>query len=252
MKSIWEWLKKPKVWWFVNVLVMFAAELTGVILFLKFVGTGTWYSIFAYLLYALSAITLVYVIYCIVYFAPKIKASISDALQRREFTRKLVEQYGFRTIVFSIISVVINLAFVVYNGAMGIYYKSFWFGALGFYYLFLVTVRGGVVLSHHKNLKAVNDKSEPTEPRGVKTYIVCGVLLVLFPLVLSAIIWVMYATETVFVHSGHMIYLFAAYAFYKIIMSAYNYVKAQKEDELAVRAIRNVNLADALVSLFAL
>lgn len=51
---------------------------------------------------------------------------------------------------------------------------------------------------------------------------------------------------------GWTVFAYAAYAFYKITMSIISFVKAHKQTDLTVRAIRNINLVDALVSILAL
>jgi divalent metal cation (Fe/Co/Zn/Cd) transporter len=55
-----------------------------------------------------------------------------------------------------------------------------------------------------------------------------------------------------FTYMGWTIFAYAAYAFYKITMSIVTLIKAHKQDDLTVRAIRNINLVDALVSILAL
>ena len=49
-----------------------------------------------------------------------------------------------------------------------------------------------------------------------------------------------------------MVIAFAAYAFYKITMAILGVIKSQKQADLTLRAVRNVSLADALVSIFSL
>ena len=48
------------------------------------------------------------------------------------------------------------------------------------------------------------------------------------------------------------IFAYAAYAFYKITMSIVSFIRAHRQTDLTVRAIRNINLVDALVSILAL
>ena len=55
-----------------------------------------------------------------------------------------------------------------------------------------------------------------------------------------------------FEYAGLMIYASAAYAFYKIIMALYNLVKARKQSDFKIRAVRNINFAYAAVSVLAL
>ncbi len=55
-----------------------------------------------------------------------------------------------------------------------------------------------------------------------------------------------------FTYMGWTIFAYAAYAFYKITMSIISFIKAHKQEDLTIRAIRNINLVDALVSILAL
>ena len=49
-----------------------------------------------------------------------------------------------------------------------------------------------------------------------------------------------------------MIYAVAAYAFYKIIAGVVNFVRARRQPDIVVEAVRNIHLADACVSILAL
>ena len=48
------------------------------------------------------------------------------------------------------------------------------------------------------------------------------------------------------------VYLFGGYAAYRVIASVVNFVRATTKDDLAVRAVKYINLAAALVSVFTL
>ena len=55
-----------------------------------------------------------------------------------------------------------------------------------------------------------------------------------------------------FTYMGWTIFAYAAYAFYKITMSIISFIRAHRQEDLTVRAIGNINLVDALVSILAL
>ena len=55
-----------------------------------------------------------------------------------------------------------------------------------------------------------------------------------------------------FVRWGWTVFAFAAYAFYKITMAIYNVIKTRKMDDMTLRALRCIGLADAMVSILAL
>ena len=62
----------------------------------------------------------------------------------------------------------------------------------------------------------------------------------------------MISEDKTFEHAGLMIYASATYTFYKITVAIINIVKAKKQTDMTVQAIRNINMADALVSMLAL
>lgn len=247
MKKLLQWLKRPHGWALIPLYIFTAGCIAAAIVFTVLADESL--SVLAYVFYALAAITLAYTVYTLVVFIPVMKSKTVEWLNKREFTAKLYGQYGFRTIVFAVFSFVISIANATVNGVMGIMYLSLWYGALGVYYLLLALMRGGVLI-HHRKKRGYDENSENL--RGTVTYTACGGVLILLPLALSFAILEMVVSDRAFVRSGMMIYVAALYTFYKIIISVINFFKARKGDEITVRAIRNVNLADALVSVLAL
>lgn len=86
----------------------------------------------------------------------------------------------------------------------------------------------------------------------IRVYRTGGILLIVLTLALSAAVVQMVYANRAFEYAGLMIYASAAYAFYKIIMALYNLVKARKQSDFKIRAVRNINFADAAVSVLAL
>ena len=77
-------------------------------------------------------------------------------------------------------------------------------------------------------------------------------MLTVIPFFLSFAILQMVTEGRAFVHMGWTSIAFAAYAFYKIVMAIYNVMKARKQEDFTVLALRNIGLADAFVSILAL
>ena len=69
---------------------------------------------------------------------------------------------------------------------------------------------------------------------------------------LSVAIAQMIFADAHFSYLGWTVFAFAAYAFFKITVAIITLFKAHRQDDLTVRAIRNINLIDALVSILAL
>lgn len=246
MKKLLNFFKQPPVWfvfvWLAITLCAIAAALLCMFLL---------DSIINYVVYALSAISLGYLVYAIIITAPKIKRGIVSKLNQRNFTNKLINQFGFRTVVFAIVSFTLSAAYVAFNGVLGIINRSVWYGSLAAYYLILAVMRGIVIVFYRGKNKLVL-KGKDFKAEAFKIYRLCGIGLIVLPIALSFAILNMVLGKNSFEHYGYTIYVAALYAFYKIIMAIYNAVKAKKSEDATVSALRNINLADALVSILAL
>ena len=110
----------------------------------------------SYIVYVLAAISFGYSVYLIVRFAGTIRKSTIEKLKKREITRRFVENYGFRTIVFSVVSFTINVGYAVFYGIFGIVVHSVWYGALAGYYIFLSVARAGVLAGGYRASKRAN------------------------------------------------------------------------------------------------
>ena len=108
-------------------------------------------------------------------------------------------------------------------------------------------MRSGLLL-YHRGIK----NFEGEELKRAKRYTQCGVLLFILNAALSSAIAQMIFDDRAFEYKDWLIYAFAAYAFYKIIMSVRNVIKAQRQDDLTIQAIRQINLVDSAVSILAL
>lgn len=242
-------LKSPHGWVLAVVYILTATFIIGActILLVDYIGTPL--EILAYTLFALAALFLGYSIYTFVLFFPKWKRGVITALHNRKFTRELIQNYGFRTVVTAICSFAFNILYGLFYGVLGILERSIWFGALAAYYIILSFIKGGVLLYHKNKRKKSYENPEYTR---MKTYRNSGILLVVINAALSAAIAQMIFNDETFRYDGLLIYASAAYAFYKITMAIYNLFRAKKEDDITIQAIRNINLTNAAVSILAL
>ena len=227
--------------WYVLTLLCVGGALALVVM----MPSGVW-AIVSYVLYALAAVTFGYTVYTLVVFAPRVKRAITRCIKRTRFGRRLLEYYGFRTVVFAVVSFVFNGLYALFNGLVAILSRSIWYGALAAYYIVLTLMRGGIISYHGK---PISERSPKVELRKYRT---CGVLLTTLPLCLSFAILQMVVEGSAFVRWGWTVFAFAAYAFYKITMAIYNVIKTRKMDDMTLRALRSIGLADAMVSILAL
>ena len=252
LKEFFEKVKRPPVWAQIVSYILTLFSIAGALLILLVDYEGGFLSVIAYTLFGVSALLLSYSVYLSVLLFPKVKRKLVAWACKYEFTYRLLKNFGFRTVIFTIVSLLMSIAFGLFNGVMGIVYLSIWYGALSAYYICLVCMRGGILMYHKRKIGRRKNQAENEALRQAKTYRNCGVLLLILNVTLSSAIAQMIFDDQAFDYAGWTIYAYAAYAFYKITMSIINLFKARKQDDLTVQAIRNINLADAAVSLLAL
>ncbi len=253
MKKLLEFLKKPPLWFLIVLAFIGIGATVGGTLFLTQESLSA-YVVVGYAFLGVMCVSVGYCIYGFIKMFPDWNERVLKRAENKPFWNKLFTEYGFRTILFSIGSFAINLAFAVYNGSVAIVISSVWFGALAAYYVLLIVLRGIILVYHVFRRKAVKagQTEDTTERKDTRIYSVCGVVLLLLPIALSFAILQMVRANDSFVHTGITIYAYAIYAFYKIIVSIYNFVKTRRSSEMTVRAAKNINLADAFVSILAL
>ena len=233
MKRVLSFFKTPPVWFIIISYPLTIALCTVAIVAVCLGFTSEW----TYIAYAFAGITLAYSVYTIVRFAPKMKRATMDFLRSHAFTKRLLDEYGFRSIVFAMLSLFINIAYTIFNAVISIITSSLWFGAISMYHAILILMRGDTLLSRNK------------KPRT--SYIRCAILLILLSLFLSLAVWQMISKNLAFVRLGWTIYAYAAFAFYKITLSIINLIKSRNE-ALTIKAIKYIGFSDALVSILTL
>lgn len=245
-----EFLKKflrPKGALLVLTYVLTVVFITAAILMLFVEYEGTLLEILAYTSFGLAAVSLAYSVYTIVIYAPGLKDRVYNLLMSNRLSRTVMENWGFRTILTSTFALAMSIFNSVLNAYLGISERSIWFGALAAYYIFLALMRSGLLIYHRTK--------KDYESEGItraKRYMLCGILLLILNAALSSAIAQMIFDDRGFSYKDWLIFAFAAYAFYKIIMAVRNAIKARRQDDLTIQAIREINLVDAAVSILAL
>lgn len=250
-RSLWNKLLNPPAWvkWLTFVITILSATLS-----LVMVGLGLengLLAIVAYILFGVAGISLAYSVYLVIPLFPKMKKGIIAWMEKHDFTYLLLRNFGFRTLIFAIVSFLMSLLFSFFNAFMGIKNRSIWYGALATFYIAIAFLRGGVLI-YHKNRISKKNKSQNQEYIKAKVYRNSGIITLILNVALSSAIGQMIFSDAHFTYMGLTIFAYAAYAFYKITMSIIALIKAHKQTDLTVRAIRNINLVDALVSILAL
>lgn len=250
-RLLWQKILNPPTWAKVLTFIITILSAVGALLMLLIDYQGNILEIVAYTLFAIAGVSLAYSVYLIVRVIPTIKKNIISFLEKNEVTYLLLRNFGFRTVIFAIGSFAMSLLFSGFNTYMSIANRSVWYGGLAVYYIALAFLRGGVLV-YHKNKLGKKDKPLNDEYVKAKVYKNSGIITLILNVALSAAIAQMIFSDAHFTYIGWTIFAFATYAFYKITASIISFVKAHKQEDLTIRAIRNINLTDALVSILAL
>ncbi len=245
-KSLLNWLKNPKMWFVILYLILSIALITASIVVVSFGVNDFW----AYLIYSLTAVDVIYLVYLIIYYVPKIRQACLKFAYKNRLTKEYVDNFGFRSLVSVSFSFAINGVYALFLAVMSIISGSYWYGALAIYYFALTLIRGGILFKHVRRRKI--DDENTYKLNLIKSYRNCGIYLSLLTLALSGAIVQMVISNQGFRYAGTMIYLMALYAFYKLIKSIVDMTKAKRNDNYTTKSIRCVRFVDALVSILAL
>jgi hypothetical protein len=247
-RELWKKILYPPTWAKILTFIVSIVSAVGALLMLLVEYENNALAIVAYTLFGIAGTSLAYSVYLIIPLFPKMKNGMIEWMEKREFTHLLLRNFGFRTVVFSVGSFLMSLLFSAFNAYMGIANRSIWYGALAAFYIALALIRGGVLTYHRSRM----GKRESDEYVKAKVYRNSGIITLILNIALSSAIAQMIFSGAHFSYMGWTVFAYAAYAFYKITMSIISFIKAHKQTDLTVRAIRNINLVDALVSILAL
>lgn len=164
----------------------------------------------------------------------------------------LVFNYDFRTIVFSALSFVGGIGLAVFNIAIYAITESLWCGAMAFYHILLVILRGYVLFAHYKAKKKAIKSAEEQTLLEIKRYRFCGIVFISLTLCLVAMIVHIVRGDKVFDYDMYVTYTVAGFTLFQIVVAIVNYIKVQRNDSYTVRSLRCINLTTALVSFISL
>lgn len=248
MNGLFRFLKDPPLWVAAVVWLCTLAGVAGSVVIVALEYTQLW----VYAVYVLAALFLAYGVYLAVRLAPRMKAGVVLRASKHTFTNNLLADYGFRTVAFSTLSFVINAGYALVHMGLAIYWRSVWYGALAGYYLLLSLMRGGVLLCGRGAKKRTGEDAQKLLEYKWRIFRACGAALLVLEFALTA-----FVTQTVLfgrpqTPSIVMAIASAAYTFYKMAIAIVQVFKVRKTGDPLLQSLRNINLSNALVSLFAL
>lgn len=175
---------------------------------------------------------------------------ILEVIKKNPLGERFLADYTFRTILTTLPTFLINVAYTVYNGVIGIINQSVWFITMAVYYSLLGIMRYRAVSTGRK-ISRLDDR-EQIRKKELSVIKTDGILLLVLNLALSGVVLLTIAQDTAKRYSEIMVISIAAYTFYKITMAVVNMVKVRKTKSPILITIRNIGAADALVSMLTL
>jgi len=136
---------------------------------------------------------------------------------------------------------IVNLAFALYNCVLGIASYSWWFIAVGTYYIVLSIMRLTII-----TFSAKNRKNEMFIMRF------SGIMIFVLSVVLCGIVYMtINQFGAVKYHEIAMITI-ALYAFIKLTLAIYDFVKSRKNHKPYIKVLRSIAFTDSVVSIYSL
>lgn len=179
-----------------------------------------------------------------------VKEKIIPVIEANPFTNRVTKDYRYRTVIFAVQGLVLNILFAIFNSVIGIVSRSPWVGTLAAYYIVLSTMRISA-LKHYRKVSKMGMTKELMLDE-ISVYKRCGVLFIIMTIILGGAVVLMVVSEEGKNYPGFTIYAVAAYVFYKIIISIVNVVKSRKMKAPLLMAIRDIGHVDAYVSILTL
>ncbi len=227
-------------WWLKLILtVVSAALITFTFLF------GIDHSVIAYISYLLSAYTLTVLIASTPIIVRKGKSII---LQNR-YSSKIINDSTLRIRLKLYLGLFINLSYAIFKLSTGVLYGSSWFVSVAVYYFILGLNRFIVLRGVRDSLSCNSNEQEITELKYCR---ITGTLLLLLDLAISIMAsYMIYENETYY-YPGMVIYVSAAYTFYRLVSATVNFIKLRKSHSPLIISANSLDLSAAIMAIYIL
>jgi len=136
---------------------------------------------------------------------------------------------------------IINLIFAIYNCVLGIASYSWWFIAVGAYYIVLSIMQIAVITFSAKDRK---------NERFIMKF--SGVMIFMLSIVLCGIVYMTVEQSVAVKYHEIAMITIALYAFTKITLAIMGFIKSRKRHRPYIRTLRSIAFADSVVSIYSL
>ena len=244
-------MKKIKKWLFPSLFKIIVCLFVTIIGLLFIFTNGYSETTFAYIFYSFSFYSL---LIFILYFYKNYNNIKNKFIISKLFNTAFIQNYQndltYRKQVSLIVSLVMNLFYVIFKGGIGIYYKSLWEMVIAIYYGVLSIIRLNLLRVFHKTNLMDNDfeikKSQMIN--SIRT----GYLMIVLNLAMSGMVIQMIYENKSYEYPGWIIYGSATYTFYSLIHVVVNAFRFRKIDQPLINTSTLVSLVSTFMSLLAL
>lgn len=178
------------------------------------------------------------------------KQQFLEVAARNRFTAKLTQDYTYRTMVISSLSLVFNIILSTSKILAGWFYSSTWLMVLAGYYLILC-VSKTLLLRYGRKLTFMTDKKEVLIHEW-KAYRLCGIMLFVMTAFLQGVVIMIVRDGTGFSYHEIIVITIAAYDFYCLGNAIYYMIAKRKNHSPIVNSLKRISLAASLVSILSL
>ena len=248
MKKFFSFLKRPPAGFAVFAVLAAAACIAGAIACAACGHTGR----YVYALYAAAALSLAYLVYLSVRAAFALRAKAAERARAHPLAESFLFDGSFRAGVLFSLSFIVNVAYALLCGVLGIALHSSWYGMFSFYYLLLSALRCGLLAGAMRSRRRAAGDARGLLVSRWKLYRLCGIALFVLEFALAAAVTVMVAVGRPAPVSEVLAIASAAYTFYKMTIAVVQVFRVRRTGDPLLQSLRNINLSNALVSLFAL
>ncbi len=226
-------------------LIILLAVISAISLVLVFANGMDTHPV-AYVVYVISFYSLTVLCVYSVIVLPKQYQYIKQAAYSNRWSHRYLTDAVFRNHISLYKSLGINLLYIAFNIASGVWYHTRWFYILAGYYTILAVMRFLLVRYIRRNEIGKDIYKEWKRAR------VCACILTLINLSLSAAVLMMMYQNKGFIYHGVMIYIMAMYTFYITTIAIVNLIKYRKHNSPIMMTTKMITLAAALVSVLSL
>ncbi len=166
------------------------------------------------------------------------KKAVLRQLEKTALGKNMVHDYHYRTVVLAVGSLIVNLLYAFYLGALGLRDSSVWLIASCPYYLLLGVMRFLAVTSPKR--------SAPHRSVTVST----GILLTVVSIVMGGMLYVSLWQDTATRYGTITMITIATYTFTKLTMAVIKAVRHRNSTSSLLRSLHTIRYAEVAASIF--